>query len=103
MPQGAVLARSSAGDGSHRCASAGTVDLIISKGVDLVDVPDVVGMTVNEATAELEAAGFVGGRPRGLSDAQRDPFKVTGTDPSGRRRAPKRGSGVTVTGVLASL
>jgi len=95
VPQGAVL-RAQAGDGSQPVRVGGTVDLITSKGVELVAVPDVAGMTVNEATAELEAAGFTVVDP-GLSDAQRDLFKVTGTDPAAGVAAEK-GSGVTFTG-----
>jgi eukaryotic-like serine/threonine-protein kinase len=36
-----------------------TIVLIVSKGVDLVEVPDVLGMTIAEARAELEALDFV--------------------------------------------
>jgi len=36
-----------------------SINLIVSKGPDLVEVPDVVGETIPEAKAALEAAGFV--------------------------------------------
>ncbi|MDO4243063.1 MAG: Stk1 family PASTA domain-containing Ser/Thr kinase [Actinomyces sp.] len=36
-----------------------TVDLVVSKGPEMVTVPDVTGMSEQEATAALEAAGLV--------------------------------------------
>ncbi|VEG26476.1 Serine/threonine-protein kinase PrkC [Actinomyces howellii] len=36
-----------------------TVDLVVSKGPEMVTVPDVTGMSEEEATAALEAAGLV--------------------------------------------
>ncbi|GGW31954.1 Stk1 family PASTA domain-containing Ser/Thr kinase [Streptomyces xantholiticus] len=52
------VARQSAAEGT-RLARGDTVTLTVSKGPRMVDVPDVVGDNVDDATAELEAAGFV--------------------------------------------
>jgi beta-lactam-binding protein with PASTA domain/tRNA A-37 threonylcarbamoyl transferase component Bud32 len=66
-----------------------TVTIIVSKGPDIVDVPDVGGKTVEEATDILRAAGLgvsgVGGKPRGN--------RVIFTDPQAGTKA-KRGTGV---------
>ena len=66
-----------------------TVTIVVSKGPDLVDVPDVAGKTVDEATAVLRAAGLgvsgTGGKPNGS--------RVIFTDPQAGTKA-KRGTGV---------
>ncbi|WP_336318391.1 Stk1 family PASTA domain-containing Ser/Thr kinase [Streptomyces lavendofoliae] len=53
---GGVAAQSPAG--SARAAEGDTVTLTVSKGPRLVDVPDVTGKNVDDATKELEGAGF---------------------------------------------
>ncbi|MFF9197143.1 Stk1 family PASTA domain-containing Ser/Thr kinase [Streptomyces sp. NPDC014779] len=55
-PAGTVAAQSLA-EGS-RAAQGDTITLTVSKGPRMVEVPDVVGATADEARAELEAAGF---------------------------------------------
>ncbi|HUP69237.1 MAG TPA: PASTA domain-containing protein [Acidimicrobiales bacterium] len=66
-----------------------TVTIVVSKGPDIVDVPDVTGKTVAEATAILKAAGLgvsgTGGKPNG--------DRVIFTDPQAGTKA-KRGTGV---------
>lgn len=52
-----TVARQSAAEGA-KLASGDTITLTVSKGPRSIDVPDVVGMSVDEATAELEDAGF---------------------------------------------
>lgn len=52
-----AVARQSAAEGT-RLAGGDTVGLTLSKGPRMADVPDVVGDDVEDATAELEAAGF---------------------------------------------
>ncbi|MFJ8075892.1 Stk1 family PASTA domain-containing Ser/Thr kinase [Streptomyces sp. NPDC096176] len=52
-----AVARQSAAEGTQR-ARGDTITLTVSKGPRMVEVPDVVGDTVDDATAELEAAGF---------------------------------------------
>ncbi|MFF8602942.1 Stk1 family PASTA domain-containing Ser/Thr kinase [Streptomyces sp. NPDC015232] len=55
-PAGTVAAQSLA-EGS-RAAQGDAITLTVSKGPKMVEVPDVVGATADEARAELEAAGF---------------------------------------------
>lgn len=66
-----------------------TVTIIVSKGPDIVDVPDVTGKTVAEATTILRGAGLTvsgtGGKPNG--------DRVIFTDPQAGTKA-KRGTGV---------
>ncbi len=53
-----------------------SVQLVVSKGPPLVAVPDVKGLSVDDAAAKLEAAGFT------VSDVKGSPRKdVTSTDP----------------------
>ena len=59
----------------------GAVDLVVSLGPELFPIPDVRGMSVNDAIATIEAAGFV------VEDVQlpapfRESFAVTGTNPA---------------------
>ncbi|MBT2366527.1 Stk1 family PASTA domain-containing Ser/Thr kinase [Streptomyces sp. ISL-10] len=51
------VARQSAPEGT-KLAAGDTVTLTVSKGPRMVEVPDVVGDNVDDATAELQAAGF---------------------------------------------
>ncbi len=95
VPQGDVI-RAQAVAGATVVRTGDIVDLITSKGVELIPVPDVTGMTVNEATDALEAAGFVVADP-GLNDGLRNVYRVTGTDPSAETPA-RKGSTVSFTG-----
>jgi serine/threonine-protein kinase len=65
-----------------------TVTLIVSKGPDLVEVPDVVGMRFSDAYDKLTAAGFK------VAD-EGEGNNVVGTDPEGGTMA-RRGSTVTI-------
>ncbi|MEU9316537.1 Stk1 family PASTA domain-containing Ser/Thr kinase [Streptomyces sp. NPDC048295] len=51
------IARQSPGDGSE-AAEGDTVELTVSEGPRMIDVPDVTGKDVDEATSELKDAGF---------------------------------------------
>ncbi|MFB7212334.1 Stk1 family PASTA domain-containing Ser/Thr kinase [Streptomyces sp. NPDC056255] len=51
------IARQSPGAGSE-AAEGDTITLTVSDGPRMIDVPDVTGKDVDEATGELEAAGF---------------------------------------------
>jgi serine/threonine-protein kinase len=62
--QGQVARQSPGPDG--RAAEGDTVTLTVSKGPVMVEVPDVVGDSVDEAKAKLEAAGFQVDEDRGL-------------------------------------
>ena len=55
VPSGNVIAAEPATDPVR---PGDTINLTVSKGPDLVKVPNVVGMTVKDAIATLEAAGF---------------------------------------------
>ena len=89
VPQGTVVKN----DPSSGTAPKGsTVTLTVSKGPDVVPVPDVVGKKPDEATKILETAGF--------SVVRKDAFfskgrKVYATDPSAGTKA-RRGSTVTI-------
>jgi len=65
-----------------------TITVHISKGPDLVVVPDVVGMTYSDAYDALSAAGFV-------VDQSGQGNRVVRTNPAPGSKA-KRGSGVTI-------
>jgi len=45
-------------DSRARKRPGNTVTLIISRGPDLVTVPDVVGLSINDAVERLQAEGF---------------------------------------------
>ncbi|MFF8692111.1 Stk1 family PASTA domain-containing Ser/Thr kinase [Streptomyces sp. NPDC015144] len=51
------IARQSPGEGAE-AAEGDTIELTVSKGPRMIDVPDVVGKDLDDATAELEKAGF---------------------------------------------
>jgi serine/threonine-protein kinase len=56
----------------------GTVNITVSKGPDVVTVPNVIGMTLADATAQLNGAGLAVGDVAGPPDGH-----VTATGPSG--------------------
>jgi serine/threonine-protein kinase len=60
VPKGKVITSDPAGGG--RVAIAGTVNLIVSKGKDRIEVPDLVGLTVELATAALKSKNLKIGR-----------------------------------------
>ncbi|MBC2904514.1 Stk1 family PASTA domain-containing Ser/Thr kinase [Streptomyces cupreus] len=70
-----------------------TVTLTLSKGPEMVEVPDVVGDNVDDAKAELEAAGFEVDEDRGLLGLFGDTVKSQSVE--GGDTAPK-GSTITI-------
>ncbi|MFI0766886.1 Stk1 family PASTA domain-containing Ser/Thr kinase [Streptomyces sp. NPDC021218] len=56
--KGSVAEQSPSGDGDQQGAKGDTVTLTVSKGVQMIEVPDVTGMTADDAKAQLEGAGF---------------------------------------------
>ena len=52
-----TIAKQSANEDAE-LATGDTITLTVSKGPRMIDVPDVVGKNVDEATSELEGAGF---------------------------------------------
>ncbi|MDN3020818.1 Stk1 family PASTA domain-containing Ser/Thr kinase [Streptomyces sp. S.PB5] len=74
-------------------AEGDTVTLTISKGPEMVEVPDVVGDKVDDAKAELEAAGFEVDEDRGILGLFGDTVKSQSVE--GGQTAPK-GSTITI-------
>ncbi|MFF7383860.1 Stk1 family PASTA domain-containing Ser/Thr kinase [Streptomyces griseoluteus] len=77
-----------------RGAEGDTVTLTLSKGPEMVKVPDVVGANVDDAHRKLEAAGFEVHEDRGLLGLFGDTVKKQSV--AGGDEAPK-GSEVTIT------
>lgn len=71
-----------------------TVTLTVSKGPEMIKVPDVVGDSVDEAKEALEGAGFTVEEDRGLLGLFGDTVKKQSVD--GGETAPK-GSKITIT------
>ncbi|GAB2955081.1 Stk1 family PASTA domain-containing Ser/Thr kinase [Streptomyces heilongjiangensis] len=70
-----------------------TVTLTLSKGPEMIEVPDVVGDSVDDATRKLEDAGFEVDEDRGLLGLFAD--EVKGQSVDGGETAPK-GSTITI-------
>lgn len=86
------VARQSPAAGSE-AAEGDTVTLTLSKGPEMIEVPDVVGDSVDEAKAALEAAGFQVDEDRGLLGLFGDTVKKQSV--KGGKTAPK-GSTITI-------
>ncbi|WP_171060280.1 Stk1 family PASTA domain-containing Ser/Thr kinase [Streptomyces montanus] len=86
------VAAQTPGDG-RQVATGDTVTLTISKGPEMVEVPDVVGDKVDDAKRELEDAGFQVKEDRGLLGLFGD--TVEGQSVDGGDTAPK-GSTITI-------
>ncbi|MGW7822631.1 Stk1 family PASTA domain-containing Ser/Thr kinase [Streptomyces puniciscabiei] len=87
------VAQQSPGDGSQ-AAEGDTVTLTLSKGPEMVEVPDVVGDSVDDAHKALEGAGFKVEEDRGLLGLFGDTVKKQSVQAGDK--APK-GSTVTIT------
>lgn len=77
----------------NQVAEGDTVTLTISKGPEMVEVPDVVGDSVDDAEQTLEDAGFEVDKDRGLLGLFGDEVKDQSVD--GGEKAPK-GSTITI-------
>jgi beta-lactam-binding protein with PASTA domain len=73
------------------------VTLLVSRGQDLVTLPDVVGLQEDEATAELERLGFIVNVE--TRDADQPEGEVIGQDPGPRSRLPE---GETITIIVST-
>jgi serine/threonine-protein kinase len=93
VPQGAVI-RAQAPDGTSPIRVGDTVDLITSKGVELITIPDVVGESWADAKQQLVDAGFELDYNI-FADAAPNLFTVSDLTPDGGTQAPK-GSTVKV-------
>jgi len=72
-----------------------SVALVVSTGPEQVDVPDETGKSYDEASSDLQAAGFKVTR-KDQETTDEDPGTVLSQDPKGGAQAPK-GSVVTLT------
>ncbi|MFJ8190369.1 Stk1 family PASTA domain-containing Ser/Thr kinase [Streptomyces sp. NPDC096094] len=81
-------------DAGSRAAEGDTVTLTVSKGPEMIEVPDVVGDSVDDAKRTLKDAGFQVDEDRGLLGLFGDTVKDQSVD--GGDMAPK-GSTVTLT------
>jgi len=90
IPKGAVIS-SNPGPGAT-VDKGSAVALTVSKGPDVVAVPDVTGRSAGEATALLQAAGL---QARAVTLLPDGPGSVLRQDP-GRNKMVKRGSTVTL-------
>ncbi|MFD1658514.1 Stk1 family PASTA domain-containing Ser/Thr kinase [Streptomyces caeni] len=80
-------------DAGKEAAEGDTVTLTVSKGREMVEVPDVVGDKVDDAKKALEAAGFAVEEDRGLLGLFGDTVKRQSV--KGGDKAPK-GSTITI-------
>ncbi|MFF4042612.1 Stk1 family PASTA domain-containing Ser/Thr kinase [Streptomyces sp. NPDC001816] len=80
--------------GGKQVAEGDTVTLKLSKGPEMIEVPDVVGDSVDDATKALEDAGFQVDKDRGLLGIFGDTVSKQSVD--GGEKAPK-GSTITIT------
>ncbi|WP_306183457.1 Stk1 family PASTA domain-containing Ser/Thr kinase [Streptomyces sp. MK5] len=90
--KGQVAAQTPAGGG--KAAEGDTVTLTLSKGPEMVEVPDVTGDSVDDAKKTLQQAGFKVEEDRGILGLFGDTVKKQSVD--GGERAPK-GSTITIT------
>ncbi|WP_329278112.1 Stk1 family PASTA domain-containing Ser/Thr kinase [Streptomyces sp. NBC_01451] len=90
--QGEVAVQSP--EGGSEAEEGDTVTLTISKGPEMIEVPDVVGDSVDDAKAALEGAGFAVDEDRGLLGLFGDTVKKQSVD--GGDTAAK-GSTITIT------
>lgn len=90
--KGKVAAQSP--DDGRQAAEGDTVTLTLSKGPEMIEVPDVVGDSVDDAHEALEGAGFDVDEDRGLLGLFGDTVKKQSVE--GGDRAP-RGSTITIT------
>ncbi len=86
------VAEQSPGEGKE-LAEGDTVTLTVSKGPEMIEVPDVVGDSADEATEKLQDAGFEVKEDRGLLGFFSD--EVKGQSVDGGDTAPK-GSTITI-------
>ncbi|KQX06707.1 MULTISPECIES: Stk1 family PASTA domain-containing Ser/Thr kinase [unclassified Leifsonia] len=88
VPEGDVVAISSDTDPIR---VGDTITLTMSKGVELFEVPDVSGMTINEAAQAIEDAGFT--FQTDVPELFRDALSVNAQDPAAGEQVP---AGTTV-------
>lgn len=92
LDKGKVAEQSPGADGE--AAEGDTVTLTLSKGPEMIEVPDVVGSSVDDAKKQLEQSGFKVKEDRGLLGLFGDTVKEQSVDAGDT--APK-GSTITIT------
>jgi serine/threonine-protein kinase len=90
VPVGVVVSQDPAGGAGATAGKRSVIQLVVSKGPPMVDVPDVVGKPVAEAQQILTAAGLVAS----VNQLPTGPGIVRGQSPGGGEKHPK---GTTVT------
>jgi serine/threonine-protein kinase len=95
IPEGAVIRAESQTAGAP-IRPNDTVLIVISKGVDLVELPDLVGKTVNEAAQRLRDAGFAVKVDSDLPDEYWGVQTVDSFSPGEEGGSLKRGTEVTL-------
>jgi eukaryotic-like serine/threonine-protein kinase len=93
VPKGRVISASP--QEGEKVDKGSSVSLVVSTGPEQVDVPDETGKSFDEASSELEAAGFKVTR-KDQETTDEDPGKVLSQSPKGGSQAAK-GSVVTLT------
>ncbi len=93
VPKGRVI--SATPPEGEKVDKGSEVALVVSTGAEQVDLPDETGKSFDEASSELEAAGFKVTR-KDQETADKDPGTVLSQSPKGGGQAPK-GSPVTLT------
>ncbi|MDP3208684.1 MAG: PASTA domain-containing protein, partial [Rhodoglobus sp.] len=87
VPQGLAI-RAQAVEGATVVRTGDVVDLITSRGVELILVPDVIGLSWTDAKPQLEAAGFRLDYNL-FADAAPGLFTVSNLDPDENTQQPK--------------
>lgn len=87
IPEGFVVSQNP--DDGVKADEDSTVDLVISKGPDRIEVPDLVGKTEAEAKALIEAAGLKVGTVRPEVSRTVEQGKVISQTPAPRERVEK--------------
>jgi serine/threonine-protein kinase len=85
VDEGRVI--SSDPDAGSRATRGSKVDLVVSSGPDMVDVPTLTGKTLDDATAAAKAAGFTV-KATEVENADEDPGTVLEQSPAGGEQAP---------------
>ena len=70
-------------------AIAAGVFALMNSGAEMVDVPTVAGETTQQASADLQAAGFVVGETTEVFNSEIEEGKVVNTNPEGGMKAEK--------------
>lgn len=83
-------------EAGSRATKNSTITLIVSNGVQMFDVPDLAGMTLEEATDRLEQIGLQTAKPVEAWSEQVDSGVVISSDPAAGQSVP-HDSNVTLT------